>query len=624
MAAVHAWEADGYSEGEEERTNQPPRHKCRRVWEMGSDSGSDEDEPAPDLGYGSETDSDDEDPDPLTDTDAAAEMFLDTLLGLYVQSFISAQTFCVICFWAGLSGVQNRKVRAYGRPPGADSGNYQKRLDRRLGYSKLKKECYELNVVGQRKHDVGRTGFRLPVKQLHEEADRISKKDGTLATRLQEALDDKSLPPTYYNNPIVIGNPDELVMPWGLYLDGVPYNQTDSVVAVWLFNLISGARSCIALVRKRIVCRCGCRGWCTYFPLLSHLRACMRKLAEGVYESVRHDGQDWREGSDAHRRLNAGKRLLFRGVVLFLKGDWAEFCERLGFPTWQSVSRPCFCCASFGAALFNAVGVSMAGGGPWHENTDDDFEAACQRCEILFTVACGATHTAIKRALGYDNRKDGSCGRALKWDVAGTVLQQDDRLEPTDEMPDVQDFDSINEYPFNVIFWRVSLQTICLKRCPLWDPELGFTPTRVICIDALHSLYLGTMLNYCKHVIWFMLQAGVWGDCGTIAHYRVAVEVLRTELLSWYKTPKGEGLTHVHDVAHKMLGEAGKQKLKTKAMETWGLLLFLCDMLLSYRLRLGPMGQRLREAGLLLQHYVELIKCSGYNMAPSTLQDQMK
>ena len=36
---------------------------------------------------------------------------------------------------------------------------------------------------------------------------------------------------------------------------------------------------------------------------------------------------------------------------MYIKGDWPEFCERLGFPTWQSVVRPCFVCSAYGPEL---------------------------------------------------------------------------------------------------------------------------------------------------------------------------------------------------------------------------------------------------------------------------------
>ena len=180
---------------------------------------------------------------------------------------MSAQALSVLCYWACKAGLLHARVKLIGAPPGRDSGSYQKRLDKRLGYTATKRNCYELDVVGQRKHDVGRTNYPLAVKTLHESAARIISEDGTLLTRLQEAVDDRKLPPVYFDNPVVCGT-DDLVMPWGIYADGVPYSLTDSVLAIWLFNIISGARDCIAIFRKLVTCQCGCRGWCTYFPLL--------------------------------------------------------------------------------------------------------------------------------------------------------------------------------------------------------------------------------------------------------------------------------------------------------------------------------------------------------------------
>eukprot|EP00974_Lingulodinium_polyedra_P078800 7633460-Lingulodinium_polyedra.AAC.1 len=32
-------------------------------------------------------------------------------------------------------------------------------------------------------------------------------------------------------------------------------------------------------------------------------------------------------------------------LLLYIKADWAEMCERFGYPTWQSSLRPCLCCS---------------------------------------------------------------------------------------------------------------------------------------------------------------------------------------------------------------------------------------------------------------------------------------
>eukprot|EP00969_Alexandrium_andersonii_P237244 10472692-Alexandrium_andersonii.AAC.1 len=62
-------------------------------------------------------------------------------------------------------------------------------------------------------------------------------------------------------------------------------------------------------------------------------------MAEGVFPSHRHDGTPWTEAEATHSAM-AGKIMTFPCVLLFLKGDWAEFCERLGLPTWGSSLRP--------------------------------------------------------------------------------------------------------------------------------------------------------------------------------------------------------------------------------------------------------------------------------------------
>lgn len=47
----------------------------------------------------------DEEPDPMTNPLAASREFVDMLLKLYFTSAISANTFCVLCWWAWKSGM---------------------------------------------------------------------------------------------------------------------------------------------------------------------------------------------------------------------------------------------------------------------------------------------------------------------------------------------------------------------------------------------------------------------------------------------------------------------------------------------------------------------------------------
>ena len=101
----------------------------------------------------------------------------------------------------------------------------------------------------------------------------------------------------------------------------------------------------------------------------------------------------------------AGAPLTFKTADLKLKGDWQEFAERLGFPTWQSGIRPCFCCNASGDDLYDPTACSLFACG-WGLNTDDDYDRACLRCELWIILASADELSRVVVALYYDRRKD--------------------------------------------------------------------------------------------------------------------------------------------------------------------------------------------------------------------------
>ena len=142
---------------------------------------------------------------------------------------------------------------------------------------------------------------------------------------------------------------------------------------------------------KKLVCECACRGWCTFWPVLVWLRWSCQALFNGVYPASRHDGSDWLP-SDSARATLSGQRMPARFAFVALKGDWAEFCERLRLPNWSSGIRPCFCCSVAPDQLTSAQGVSMQAC-PWHINTDYDYEMAATRCELTRDISRDGTDT---------------------------------------------------------------------------------------------------------------------------------------------------------------------------------------------------------------------------------------
>ena len=81
-------------------------------------------------------------------------------------------------------------------------------------------------------------------------------------------------------------------------------------------------------------------------------------------------------------------------------------------------------------------------------------------------------------------------------------------------------------------------------------------------------------------MLWVLLDCGRWApNQGNEAErIQVAVMCLKAQLFRWYsdrarKHPE-EALTRLADLTYKMVGTKSRPKLKTKAAETWGLLIF--------------------------------------------------
>ena len=180
--------------------------------------------------------------------------------------------------------------------------------------------------------------------------------------------------------------------------------------------------------------------------------------------------------------------------------DWAEFSQRLGYPTAAHCLRPCMCCATPpGPEMYDPVGVSVRGS-KWHTNTDGYFNIAFACCEIKVALT-EAIHAEICARLFNDRRQSGSCGRALAADIASEPrLQAGDRLEASPALRDVGDFEKIDTFPITITFWRPSASTLVHFRASLWDESLGLTPAWAPALDVMHMLFLGPMLSLGGHI----------------------------------------------------------------------------------------------------------------------------
>eukprot|EP00969_Alexandrium_andersonii_P282409 12485172-Alexandrium_andersonii.AAC.1 len=71
------------------------------------------------------------------------------------------------------------------------------------------------------------------------------------------------LPPLYHRHTLVQSK-GHFACPVGYFSDAVPHTKKDSFYAFFWSNMFSGTRYLICPLRKSDLCRCGCRGLCTF------------------------------------------------------------------------------------------------------------------------------------------------------------------------------------------------------------------------------------------------------------------------------------------------------------------------------------------------------------------------
>ena len=137
--------------------------------------------------------------------------------------------------------------------------------------------------------------------------------------KLVEHREARTLPACYWEHTVVQAAAPETVAPLALYLDGVPYSQTDSVIGWWVECLVTGARFLWAVTRKRTACKCGCKGWCTFHAFFRLFHWSATALAQKRWPLRRHDGQDW-QAADHDRAAKAGSDMRMQACFLHIKG----------------------------------------------------------------------------------------------------------------------------------------------------------------------------------------------------------------------------------------------------------------------------------------------------------------
>ena len=191
---------------------------------------------------------------------SAEEEFVQECILLFLQRVLNARQFCTLMFRAGRAG--NAQAVRYGLNPDAPSGHFQRHLNSVMqDLNNLRQFLYTLRVPGSSRKASGRVVHDLSVMIPYEQIDADLQKDQGAFPRLADAIDEGALPPSYFSHALVRGAPPATVFPVNLFIDGVRYSLTDTVIGFWFVDVLSGKRYLFATLRKRLVCECGCKIW---------------------------------------------------------------------------------------------------------------------------------------------------------------------------------------------------------------------------------------------------------------------------------------------------------------------------------------------------------------------------
>ena len=173
----------------------------------------------------------------------------------------TAKAGLTLLYWAGKAGIAEAKK--YMINPDSSIGHFSRKFKAAVGHTEKRRDLYEADCAQYDTFSMSRVVSPLLLLPAHEQVAADLEEDAGARLKLSHARRNGELPPAYWTHPVVRGaRDDELVMPFALFVDGVGYSLVDAVIGFWLVNLISGARFLFAVLRKKTICRCGCKGWC--------------------------------------------------------------------------------------------------------------------------------------------------------------------------------------------------------------------------------------------------------------------------------------------------------------------------------------------------------------------------
>ena len=207
---------------------------------------------------------------------------------------LSAKDVCILSYWARGAGVQG-KAASLAVKPSRTGGGFSEKFDVVLGLTEaIQGDFCEVPVPGMRRSALDRPMVPCHGAYVYEDlAKEIAETPG-FEKRLRDQVLAGDLGPQYEKNVVQAQPAGQFAVPLALYVDGVPFQRRDSVTGSWLVNLPTGRRHVFFTVRKKDMCRCGCKGWCSQYAIRTYTRWLVDAIHTGRYPRQRHTMEPWR------------------------------------------------------------------------------------------------------------------------------------------------------------------------------------------------------------------------------------------------------------------------------------------------------------------------------------------
>ena len=393
----------------------------------------------------------------------------------------------------------------------------------------------------------------------------------------------------------------------GLFMDAAGFTKQESFEGLFVNDVATRRRSLVCLFRKQEVCQCGCRGFCTWYPVMEYLRHDFNQLADGIWATMRYDRMPFAPGS--RQLARAGKRIGIRMALTEIRADWPGFAAPMGFRLSSHATCPCPVCTITLADLEQVNGITLDEG-PWDDFSNVDYQAGINRCLIKVQIVSDADRASIMASpLEFDKSllsKGGRLGRILNNDVvlahgpnAGFKLLRYDRLHPSPDLLDVGGFNNrtARPVPFELWLWRFD-GAPGASRLLHYAPLMGVRGVGMEswAIDILHTWHLGPLSRLIAMMIWFLLLSDCFGVTLPWMHHEDTIQLqlsrLRGALRAHYRDQRRNDpdwstrASQVWTLTVKMLGKQEDPVMKTKAAETKELLGFVINLFEQYRAQL--------------------------------------